>query len=73
VNKSTLVKTTKTEGVRFRVALDKPADASAVAPAVKYGLRPPAVYVLDASGKVAFQDIALAAAEEAVTTLLTGK
>lgn len=72
-DRAALAKAIKTDGVKFRVALDKRADDSAGATAVKYGVRPPAVYILDPDGKVAFQDITPAATEEAVAAVLAGK
>jgi protocatechuate 3,4-dioxygenase beta subunit len=59
------------ESVKYRVALDKPAERYRGATFQKYKVkRIPAVYVIDAQGRVRYQDIPLPAVAEAVKTVL---
>jgi peroxiredoxin len=57
--------------IAFRVAVDKPAQNYRGATFERYMVKEvPAVFVIDAKGSVRYQDIALAAVEEAVKRLL---
>jgi len=57
--------------VAYRVALDKPADKYKGATFETYLVKkPPAVFILDAEGKIRYQDIPLAAVEQALKTML---
>ena len=59
------------KSIKFRVALDKPARQYRGATFEKYGAKSvPAIYIIDTKGKVRYQDIPLAALEEAVKSLL---
>jgi hypothetical protein len=59
--------------VKFRVALDKPAEGHRGTFAQYWVSEVPAVYIIDTEGKVRYQDIPLEAVEEAVTRLLYGQ
>jgi peroxiredoxin len=67
----TLKKFLSDNSIEFRVAVDKPAENCKGATFEKYYVREvPAVFIIDAEGKVRYQDIPLAAVEEAVKNLL---
>ncbi len=60
--------------IAYRVALDKPADKHKGATFEKYRVRkPPAVFIIDAEGKLRYQDIPLPAVEQALKTMLGGQ
>jgi hypothetical protein len=59
------------QSVKYRVALDKPAERYRGATFEKYKVKIiPSLYVMDAEGNVRYQNIPLAAVEEAVRVLL---
>jgi protocatechuate 3,4-dioxygenase beta subunit len=70
--RAALKKLVKEQGVQFRVAMDKPGKGPG-ATCEKYKAKPPSVYLIDAEGKVRFQDLPLPAVEEVVQTLIGEK
>lgn len=57
--------------IKFRVAVDKPAQKYQGATFKKYRVKkPPAVFIIDSEGRVRYQDIALPAAADALERLL---
>jgi len=61
------------DSIEFRVAIDKPASPKTQKGATfkKYRVRtPPSLFVIDADGKIRYQDVALRALEETVKELL---
>jgi peroxiredoxin len=69
-----LEKLVKDEALKCAVAIDKAAPGTSPgATSAKYKAKPPSVYIIGPDGKVAFQDLAPATAEEALATLISGK